>query len=221
MVTKGGGMTDVTSVKTTVVTEGEDVTTTGVTLLINTGANLTIVTYIATTRQEYPPINTSNGGAIGQVHEVTSEGNHNEVGLESSMKEALLSYANKLSPTSLTKANLHKLNANVPKGVDFDIWLPLASVHERCEGGSKRGHGGYIDHGWQLQRSWVSVRDHGWRLRRSWVAATETMAMLRTLSGTRLRTLSEARLRTMSGTRLRTSTEVRLRTVIKVRLRTR
>ncbi|GJQ93722.1 ribonuclease H-like domain-containing protein [Tanacetum coccineum] len=40
------------------------------------------------------------------------------------------SYANNLSPTSLTKANRQKLDANVPNDADFDIWLPLASVHE-------------------------------------------------------------------------------------------
>ncbi|GKG14234.1 hypothetical protein Tco_0353834, partial [Tanacetum coccineum] len=40
------------------------------------------------------------------------------------------SYANKLSPKSLTKANLRKLEANVPNVVDYDIWLPLASFHE-------------------------------------------------------------------------------------------
>ncbi|GJW34268.1 reverse transcriptase domain-containing protein [Tanacetum coccineum] len=41
-----------------------------------------------------------------------------------------LSYANNLSPKSLTKANLQKLEANVPNGADYDVWLPLASVHE-------------------------------------------------------------------------------------------
>nr|GEU82179.1 hypothetical protein [Tanacetum cinerariifolium] len=40
------------------------------------------------------------------------------------------SYATKLSPTSSTKANLQKLDANVPDDADFDVWLPLASVHE-------------------------------------------------------------------------------------------
>ncbi|GJV65045.1 hypothetical protein Tco_1475873 [Tanacetum coccineum] len=40
------------------------------------------------------------------------------------------SYATKLSPTSLTKANLRKLEANVPNDADYDLWLPLASVHK-------------------------------------------------------------------------------------------
>ncbi|GKA21205.1 hypothetical protein Tco_0701194 [Tanacetum coccineum] len=40
------------------------------------------------------------------------------------------SYATKLSPASLTKDNLQKLEANVPKDVDYYVWLYLASVHE-------------------------------------------------------------------------------------------
>ncbi|GJZ70246.1 hypothetical protein Tco_0633796, partial [Tanacetum coccineum] len=40
------------------------------------------------------------------------------------------SFASKLSPTPLTKANLQKLIANVPNDVDYDIWLPLALIHE-------------------------------------------------------------------------------------------
>ncbi|GJZ54880.1 hypothetical protein Tco_0610073, partial [Tanacetum coccineum] len=40
------------------------------------------------------------------------------------------SYANKLSPTSLTKANLQKLKVNVPDDADYDVWLPLALVYE-------------------------------------------------------------------------------------------
>ncbi|GJZ40980.1 hypothetical protein Tco_0587866 [Tanacetum coccineum] len=74
--------------------------------------------------------NTSNGGVIGQVHEVTNDGIPNEAGFESVMKEAPTSYANKLSPTSLIKANIQKLDANVLNDADFDIWLPLALVHE-------------------------------------------------------------------------------------------
>ncbi|GKB21363.1 aldehyde oxidase GLOX-like protein [Tanacetum coccineum] len=40
------------------------------------------------------------------------------------------SYAAKLSPTSSTKANLRKLEANVLQDADYDVWLPLVSVHE-------------------------------------------------------------------------------------------
>ncbi|GJV63148.1 ribonuclease H-like domain-containing protein [Tanacetum coccineum] len=44
--------------------------------------------------------------------------------------ESPSSYASKLIPTSSTKTSLRKLEANVPNGVDYDIWLPLALVHE-------------------------------------------------------------------------------------------
>nr|GEY75504.1 retrotransposable element Tf2 [Tanacetum cinerariifolium] len=40
------------------------------------------------------------------------------------------SYATKVSPTSVTMANIQKLEANVPNDADYDIWLPLASVHK-------------------------------------------------------------------------------------------
>ncbi|GJY12142.1 zinc knuckle CX2CX4HX4C containing protein [Tanacetum coccineum] len=41
-----------------------------------------------------------------------------------------ISYAIKLSLTSSTMANLWKFEANMPKDVDYDVWLPLTSVHE-------------------------------------------------------------------------------------------
>ncbi|GKC06005.1 zinc knuckle CX2CX4HX4C containing protein [Tanacetum coccineum] len=40
------------------------------------------------------------------------------------------SYATKLRPTSSTMVNLRKLEANVPNDTDYDVWLPLDSVHE-------------------------------------------------------------------------------------------
>ncbi|GJX05986.1 putative ribonuclease H-like domain-containing protein [Tanacetum coccineum] len=40
------------------------------------------------------------------------------------------SYATKLKPTSSTKANLRKLEANVPNDADYEVRLTLASVHE-------------------------------------------------------------------------------------------
>nr|GEW59627.1 hypothetical protein [Tanacetum cinerariifolium] len=46
------------------------------------------------------------------------------------MNKSPSSYANKLSPRSLTKANLQKIKANVLNGDDYDIWLPLAYFHE-------------------------------------------------------------------------------------------
>ncbi|GJW87988.1 RNA-directed DNA polymerase, eukaryota [Tanacetum coccineum] len=53
-----------------------------------------------------------------------------EVGHESAIKETPTSYATKLSSMSLTKTNLRKLDANVLNYVDYDVWLPLASVHK-------------------------------------------------------------------------------------------
>ncbi|GJR68250.1 putative reverse transcriptase domain-containing protein [Tanacetum coccineum] len=88
--------------------------------------------------------NTATVGSTGQVVEVNdvvssgmpdatsalgNDSNPIEVGHES-MKETLISYANKLSTTSLTKANLRKLDANVPIDDDYDVWLPLALVNE-------------------------------------------------------------------------------------------
>ncbi|GJX90861.1 primary amine oxidase-like protein [Tanacetum coccineum] len=40
------------------------------------------------------------------------------------------SYATKLNYTSSTKANLQKLESNVPNDADYDVWLPLALIHE-------------------------------------------------------------------------------------------
>ncbi|GJX25830.1 hypothetical protein Tco_0232126 [Tanacetum coccineum] len=73
--------------------------------------------------------NTGNGGATGQVHEVTNDDKANEADLEFVMKEAPTSYPNKLSSTSLTKANLHKLAANVPNDTDFEL-VTVGSVYE-------------------------------------------------------------------------------------------
>ncbi|GKG66935.1 hypothetical protein Tco_0718115, partial [Tanacetum coccineum] len=43
------------------------------------------------------------------------------VGNEHVINEVPASYANKLSPTSMTKANLQKLDANVPNDTDYDV----------------------------------------------------------------------------------------------------
>ncbi|GKD90902.1 hypothetical protein Tco_1366409, partial [Tanacetum coccineum] len=48
----------------------------------------------------------------------------------SGIKDDPLSYANKLSPTSVTKSNLRKLDANVPNDANYYFWLPLALVHD-------------------------------------------------------------------------------------------
>nr|GFA15378.1 hypothetical protein [Tanacetum cinerariifolium] len=53
------------------------------------------------------------------------------VGNEPVLNKFPSSYAtNKLSSMFLTKANLQKLKPNVPNDADYDVWLPLALVHE-------------------------------------------------------------------------------------------
>nr|GEW34958.1 hypothetical protein [Tanacetum cinerariifolium] len=79
--------------------------------------------------------NTVTSESTGQVVEVTAARSGmldasttpvnldtpQEVVHESVMKEIPASYANKLSRTSLTKANLRKLDANVPNDADYDV----------------------------------------------------------------------------------------------------
>ncbi|GKD50136.1 hypothetical protein Tco_1279112, partial [Tanacetum coccineum] len=67
---------------------------------------------------------------VNVVPTSTNKNGSEQVGDESVMKEITTSYANKLSPMSLTKANLWKLDAIMPNDVNYDVWLPLASVHE-------------------------------------------------------------------------------------------
>ncbi|GJW51544.1 hypothetical protein Tco_0092895 [Tanacetum coccineum] len=81
--------------------------------------------------------NTIMGGAMGQVSgnnpsnmgpiPVTNSPTPNEAGIDVVMKDVPTSYANKPNPTPVSKANLQKLNANVPNNADFDNWLLLAS----------------------------------------------------------------------------------------------
>ncbi|GKD04921.1 hypothetical protein Tco_1179895 [Tanacetum coccineum] len=66
---------------------------------------------------------------VNVVPTSTNKNGSEQVGDESVMKEITTSYANKLSPMSLTKANLWKLDAIMPNDVNYDVWLPLASVH--------------------------------------------------------------------------------------------
>ncbi|GKC36566.1 hypothetical protein Tco_1048950 [Tanacetum coccineum] len=87
--------------------------------------------------------NTCNGEATGQVHEVTNDGIPNKASFESVLKEAPTSYANMLSPTFFIKANLWKLDANVPKDADFHICLPLTSVY-KVNGRMKNSLYGYF-----------------------------------------------------------------------------
>ncbi|GKC72706.1 zinc knuckle CX2CX4HX4C containing protein [Tanacetum coccineum] len=77
-------------------------------------------------------VNAISGSVVGQVPEsnvVKISGNDpSNIGPISVTNSS--SYANKLSPSSLTKPNLWKLDANVSKEASYDVWLPLASVHE-------------------------------------------------------------------------------------------
>nr|GEZ53430.1 hypothetical protein [Tanacetum cinerariifolium] len=92
-------------------------------------------------RQEYSPVNTNIPSCCGldsdfpplidatsTIHthdEGVIDGTNNvrsdEAGREDVLMDAPSSYADKLSPTSLTKKNIRKIDANVPNDVDFDI----------------------------------------------------------------------------------------------------
>ncbi|GJX65409.1 retrovirus-related pol polyprotein from transposon TNT 1-94 [Tanacetum coccineum] len=75
----------------------------------------------------------TTGLMFNVVNSETTSPNQNgsdRVGNEPDMNKFPSSYANKLSPESFTKANLRKLEVNVPNSDDYDLWLPLASVHE-------------------------------------------------------------------------------------------
>ncbi|GJZ51682.1 hypothetical protein Tco_0606197 [Tanacetum coccineum] len=65
------------------------------------------------------PISVTN--FVNVVPTSPNKNDSDQVSLECVIKEAPSSYANKLSPTSLTKANLPKLDANVPNDAHFDI----------------------------------------------------------------------------------------------------
>ncbi|GKA52533.1 zinc knuckle CX2CX4HX4C containing protein [Tanacetum coccineum] len=77
-------------------------------------------------------VNAITGGVMGQIPESNvgkingnDPSNTGPISVTNSS-----SYAHKLSPSSFTKANLRKLDANVPNEADYDVWLPLVSVHE-------------------------------------------------------------------------------------------
>ncbi|GJV75138.1 zinc finger, CCHC-type containing protein [Tanacetum coccineum] len=75
-------------------------------------------------------------GTIRSQNGGLKEGNTVNVGYtvqvdeEYVMKKIPASYANKLNPFSLTKANLRKLDANIHNDADYDVWLPLTLLHE-------------------------------------------------------------------------------------------
>nr|GEX72066.1 hypothetical protein [Tanacetum cinerariifolium] len=66
-------------------------------------------------------LNVINTGSISYINVVSNEPVMNEVPS---------SYATKLSSSSSTKAHLWKLEANGPNEAEYDVWLPLTSVHE-------------------------------------------------------------------------------------------
>ncbi|GKD47904.1 primary amine oxidase-like protein [Tanacetum coccineum] len=92
--------------------------------------NASIVLVISHTHNE------SNKGLISFVNVVNviptspNKNRSEQVGNEPVTYEIPSSYAIKLSPTSLTKDNLRKLDAIVSNDADYDVWLPLDSVHE-------------------------------------------------------------------------------------------
>ncbi|GJR10392.1 ribonuclease H-like domain-containing protein [Tanacetum coccineum] len=79
---------------------------------------------------------TDNMASIGTTNTSnTSSGpvlNAMQHGVESIATKANFpsTYATNLSHTSSTKANHWKLEANVPNDADYNVWLPLAPVHE-------------------------------------------------------------------------------------------
>ncbi|GJU50853.1 hypothetical protein Tco_1220408 [Tanacetum coccineum] len=80
-----------------------------------------------------PTVNTGSVPFINVINPDSTSPNKNggvQVGHEPIMNKFSSSYATKLSPTSLTKANLRKLEVNVPNDVDYDVWLLLVLVHE-------------------------------------------------------------------------------------------
>ncbi|GKE84306.1 hypothetical protein Tco_1558048, partial [Tanacetum coccineum] len=94
---------------------------------VNLNDPFTTVASISST----PPINTRTFFNICSVVPLSPNQNGSEqVGNEQAMNDIPPSYANKLNHTSLTKANLRKLETNVPNDADYDVWFPLALVHE-------------------------------------------------------------------------------------------
>ncbi|GJY55815.1 hypothetical protein Tco_0454930 [Tanacetum coccineum] len=77
----------------------------------------------------------SSNVTVGQTKDTTiaiyvTSKDVSNVGHEPIMNKFPSSYATKLSPTSLTKANLRKHEVNVPYDADYDVLLHLALVHE-------------------------------------------------------------------------------------------
>ncbi|GJT95391.1 zinc knuckle CX2CX4HX4C containing protein, partial [Tanacetum coccineum] len=75
------------------------------------------------------PILYFNVATIFSPNGSTNKNGGGQVG-NTPVNEFPTSYATKVSPTSVTMDNIQKLEANVANDADYDIWLPLASVHE-------------------------------------------------------------------------------------------
>nr|GEV09929.1 reverse transcriptase domain-containing protein [Tanacetum cinerariifolium] len=145
---KGEGVTGVTSVTPTVVTEGEGVSITSVSNrtatsnVINTAATPTIDTNIDAGISVNGGIksgspNVINTGPMSHFNIVSptytslnANKNGGGKGGTKPVNEVPSSHATKLSPMCSTKANLQKLKATVPQDANYDVWLPLTSVHE-------------------------------------------------------------------------------------------
>ncbi|GKB53765.1 hypothetical protein Tco_0904518 [Tanacetum coccineum] len=102
---------------------------TGINLVLNTTATPTCKPLMVNDRTISPTSSCLNVSA-----------NKNGGGKHSNehVNEFPSSCATKLSPTSLAKANLRKLDASVPKDDDCDVWLPLAWVHEGIKKGKAK-----------------------------------------------------------------------------------
>ncbi|GJS94983.1 putative ribonuclease H-like domain-containing protein [Tanacetum coccineum] len=144
----GEGVTGVTFLTPTVVTGGEGVSSTSVSYptatsnVINNAATPTVDTNIGEGLSANDGIQAGSPNIIDMgtilyftiVSPMSSSLNANKnrgsKGGTEPVNEVPSSYATKLRPTSSTKANLHKIEANIPQDADYDFWLPLASVHE-------------------------------------------------------------------------------------------
>ncbi|GKA31872.1 hybrid signal transduction histidine kinase M, partial [Tanacetum coccineum] len=142
------GVTDVTYVTPTVVTGGEGVSSTSVSYpiatsnVINNDATPTVDTNIGEGLSANDGIHAGSPNIIDTgtilyftlVSPMSSSLNANKnrgsKGGTEPVNEVPSSYATKLRPTSSTKANLRKIEANIPQDADYDFWLTLALVHE-------------------------------------------------------------------------------------------
>ncbi|GJY70965.1 hypothetical protein Tco_0474668 [Tanacetum coccineum] len=131
----GGERTGITSVSNTIATPTPLINTSAIPIAVSnisagSPVNAGIQSGIpnAIYMGSIPYINVDNLMSSSQNASANKNGGR-KVGNEP-VNEFHSSYAAKLSPMSSTKANLRKLEANVPQDADYDVWLPLISVHE-------------------------------------------------------------------------------------------